>query len=233
MVFHAQTAKCGRVGHAECVGKKCNIMYKKRPWLRFIEGVEGVQAGGAGSSDAGGSGIGEGSESGGSGDSDGGKPDDDDKESEEEEGESDSEDSQSPNSEDAWKSHARKWEDRARKNLKDLEAAQAELAARPSRDDVAQAKAEAEAERKENAVFRGLLGLDADAREIGALLDSKSFEKSVAELDPEDEGFQDALKAASVQVLKNFQPTVEPFNQSYSADRGDELYQLLHGKPNE
>ena len=230
MVFHAQTAKCGRAVHAECVGKKCNIMGKKRPWLRFIEGVEGGQAGGTGSSDAGGSGIGEGSESGGS---DGGKPDDDDKEPEEEEGEFDSEDAQSPNSEDVWKSHARKWEDRARKNLKDLEAVQSELAARPTSDDVAQAKAEAAAERKENAVFRGLIGLDADAREIGALLDSKSFEQSVSELDPEDEGFRDALKAASVQVLKNFQPTVETFNQSHSADRGSELYQLLHGKSNE
>lgn len=224
MVFHAQTAKCGRVVHAECVGKKCNIMYKKRPWLRFIEGVEGGQAGGLGDS-----GADAGSESSGS---DGGKSDDEEKESQEAD-ETDSGDSQAPKGEDAWKSHARKWEDRARKNLKDLEAAQAELAARPSKDDVAQAKAEAAAERKENAVFRGLLGLDADAREIGALLDSKSFEKSVAELDPDDEGFQDALKAASVQVLKNFQPTVEPFNQSYSADRGDELYQLLHGKPNE
>lgn len=224
MVFHAQTAKCGRVVHAECVGKKCNIMNKKRPWLRFIEGSEGGQAGGLGDS-----GADAGSESRGS---DGGKSDDEEKESQEAD-ETDSGDPQAQEGEDAWKSHARKWEDRARKNLKDLEAAQAELAARPSKDDVAQAKAEAAAERKENAVFRGLLGLDADAREIGALLDSKSFEKSVAELDPDDEGFQDALKAASVQVLKNFQPTVEPFNQSYSADRGDELYQLLHGKPNE
>lgn len=202
----------------------------RRPWLRFIEGADGGQAGGVGSSDSGDSGAGEGSGgSSDSGDSDGGKSDDAGKGSEEEESGS----GDSPKGEDAWKSHARKWEDRARKNLKDLEAVQSELAARPTSDDVAQAKAEAAAERKENAVFRGLIGLDADAREIGALLDSKSFEQSVSELDPEDEGFQDALKAASVQVLKNFQPTVETFNQSHSADRGSELYQLLHGKPNE
>lgn len=192
----------------------------RRPWLRFIEGAGTAPAGTSEETKAP------------EGGSDGEKPKETPKEDKETPTEDESEE-EVPKGEDAWKSHARKWEDRARKNLKDLEAARTELDTRPTSDDVAQAQAEAAAERKENAVFRGLIGLDADAREIGALLDSKSFEQSVSELDPEDEGFRDALKAASLQVLKNFQPTVEPFNQSHSADRGSELYQLLHGKPNE
>ncbi|AGG66885.1 hypothetical protein [Corynebacterium callunae] len=131
---------------------------------------------------------------------------------------------------DAWKAHSRKWEDRARKNLKDLEAAQAELASRPKVDEFEAARMGLQKMQKENAVFRGLLALDADSKEIGVLLDSKSFDAAVAELDPSDEGFGEALRKISVGVLQNFRPKVEGFSDKKPASRGDELYALLHGE---